>query len=159
MVVPSSVMMSSEQESLETTKRQAHPGCIGCDPENASGLALEFCVRSDGGVQADFQCAQVYQGYPGFLHGGITSLLLDSAMTNCLFAHNVTAVTARLIIRFLLPVTINQSAVVRAWIREYEPPLYVLEAELEQKDQILVRASAKFINRDLIETGGNKKRV
>lgn len=150
-------MTRPEQESLENTKRQAHHGCIGCDPENASGLALDFCVRSDGGVQADFQCSQVYQGYPGFLHGGITSLVLDSAMTNCLFAHNVTAVTARLIIRFLLPVLLDQPAAVRAWIREYEPPLYILEAELEQKGRILVRASAKFINRTVIETSGKKE--
>ena len=142
-------MTNPTQESLEITKGQAHPGCIGCGSENAHGLALEFSVRTDKGVQAEFQCSQIYQGYPGFLHGGITSLLLDSAMTNCLFAHNITAVTARLIIRYILPVAINQSAVVRAWIREYEPPLYVLEAEVTQGDQILVRASAKFIDRDL----------
>ena len=152
-------MTSPPQESLETTKRQAHPGCIGCGPDNDFGLTLEFSVRTDNGVQAEFLCSRFYQGYPGFLHGGITSLLLDSAMTNCLFAHNITAVTARLIIRFLLPVVIDQPAAVRAWIREYEPPLFVLEAELEQKDQILVRASAKFINHDVIETGGNKERV
>lgn len=77
-------------------------------------------------------------------------MLLDSAMANCLFAHQKVAVTARLIVRFLLPVTIDQTAVVKAWIREYEPPLYVLEAEIEQKGQTLVRGSAKFIDRDLI---------
>ena len=137
------------QELLENTKIQAHPGCVGCGLDNGHGLALEFSLRTDKGVEAEFQCSRIYQGYPGFLHGGITSLLLDSAMTNCLFAHKITAVTARLIIRFLLPVEINQSAVVRAWIREYEPPLYVLEAELTQKDQILVRASAKFLDRNL----------
>jgi acyl-CoA thioesterase FadM len=62
-------------------------------------------------------------------------------------------VTARLIIRFLLPVAINQPATIRAWIREYEPPLYVLEAELEQKGRMLVRASAKFIDCATIRTG------
>lgn len=142
-------MTNPTQESLEVTKKQAHPGCIGCSLENTDGLALEFSVRTDMGVEAEFQCSRLYQGYPGFLHGGITSLLLDSAMTNCLFAHNITAVTARLIIRFILPVAVDQSAVVRAWIRENEPPLYVLEAELAQKGQVLVRASAKFIDRNL----------
>jgi acyl-coenzyme A thioesterase PaaI-like protein len=143
-------MTNPTQQLLAFTKRRAHPQCISCSAENASGLALEFSVRSDKGVQAEFACSRLYQGYPGFLHGGITSLLLDSAMTNCLFAHQIVAVTARLIVRFLLPVAINQPAVAKAWIREYEPPLYVLEAELEQNGQILVRASAKFIDRDLI---------
>jgi acyl-coenzyme A thioesterase PaaI-like protein len=143
-------MTNPTQLSLEVTKKQAHPECISCSLENASGLALEFFVRNDKGVQAEFDCNPLYQGYPGFLHGGISSLLLDSAMANCLFAHNIVAVTARLIVRFLLPVAIDQPAVVKAWIREYEPPLYVLEAELEQNRQTLVRASAKFIDRDLI---------
>ena len=147
-------MTNPTQDSLEITKRQAHPGCIGCGPENTHGLALEFSVRTDMGVQAEFSCSRRYQGYPGFLHGGIASLLLDSAMTNCLFAHHVTAVTARFIIRYLHPVAIDQPATVRAWIREYEPPLYVLEAELAQRDKIMVRASAKFIDRDAIETAG-----
>jgi acyl-coenzyme A thioesterase PaaI-like protein len=143
-------MTEPTQQSLEVTRKQAHPDCISCSLENASGLALEFCVRDDKGVQAEFACSQIYQGYPGFLHGGISSMLLDSAMANCLFAHQKVAVTARLIVRFLLPVTIDQPAVVKAWIREYEPPLYVLEAEIEQKGEILVRGSAKFIDRDLI---------
>jgi hypothetical protein len=60
------------------------------------------------------------------------------------------AVTARLIVRFLLPVPIDQPAVVKAWIREYEPTLYILEAEREQNGQKLVRGSAKFIDRDLV---------
>jgi len=145
--------MDPTQQSLEITRKQAHPKCISCSPENASGLALKFSLRDDKGVQAEFTCSQVYQGYPGFLHGGITSLLLDSAMANCLFAHQVVAVTARMITRFLLPVAIDQAAVVKAWMREYEPPLYVLEAEIEQNSRILVRASAKFIDRDLVDTG------
>lgn len=152
-------MTNPTQEFLDITKRQAHPGCIGCGSDNASGLGLEFSVRDDNGVQAEFSCSQIYEGYPGFLHGGITSLLLDSAMTNCLFAHHITAVTARLIIRFLLPVAINQPAAIRAWIREYEPPLYVLDAELVQKGQILVRATAKFISRDVIEASEKKETV
>jgi hypothetical protein len=43
---------------------------------------------------------------------------------------------------------ITESATVRAWIREYEPPLYVLQAEPEQRGKAVVRASAKFMNMD-----------
>ena len=143
-------MTNPTQQFLESTKKQEHPACISCSMENASGLRLKFSVRDDNGVQAEFDCNPLYQGYPGYLHGCISSLLLDSAMANCLFAHRVAAVTARLIVRFLLPVAINQPATVKAWIREYEPPLYVLEAELEQNGRVLVRGSAKFINRDLM---------
>jgi acyl-coenzyme A thioesterase PaaI-like protein len=152
-------VMEPSQLALESTKQQLHPRCISCSTGNTSGLALKFFVRGDRGVQAEFACEEFYQGYPGFLHGGITSLLLDSAMANCLFAHRIAAVTARLIVRFLLPVSTDQPAVVKAWVREYEPPLYVLEAEMEQNGRILVRASAKFINRDLVMASDIKAKL
>jgi len=143
-------MANPSQQYLENTKKHEHPACISCGLENALGLGLRFSVREDNGVEAHFDCNALYQGYPGYLHGGISSLLLDSAMANCLFAHRIAAVTARLIVRFQLPVAVDQPAVVKAWIREYEPPLFVLEAELEQNGQTLVRASAKFIDRNLM---------
>jgi acyl-coenzyme A thioesterase PaaI-like protein len=143
-------MTNPTQQSLDVTRKQAHPDCISCGLKNPSGLGLEFIVRDDRGVQAEFTCSRIYQGYPGYLHGGISSLLLDSAMANCLFAHQKSGVTARLIIKYLIPVAIDQPAVVKAWMREYEPPLYVLESEIEQNGQTLVKASAKFIDRDLV---------
>jgi len=77
-------------------------------------------------------------------------MLFDTAMANCLFARSIVAVTARLIVRFLLPVAVEKPATVRAWVRELEPPLYVLEAELQQDGRILARASAKFIDYNLV---------
>jgi hypothetical protein len=73
-------MPNPAQQFLEITRKQAHPKCISCSVENATGLALDFSIRDDKGVQAEFFCNHVYQGYPGFLHGGVSSLLLDSAM-------------------------------------------------------------------------------
>jgi acyl-coenzyme A thioesterase PaaI-like protein len=137
------------QMTLETVRKQEHPHCISCSRDNLSGLALEFYLRDDSGVEAEFECSRLYQGYAGYLHGGISSLLLDSAMANCLFAHGITAVTARLIVRYLLPVSVDRSALIRAWIREYEPPLYVLEAELTQSGETMVHASAKFMNHEI----------
>ena len=141
-------MKNPSQHSLETFKKQQHPHCISCGVPDAAGLGLEFHLCKDNGVEAVFPCQRLYQGYSGLLHGGIASLLLDSAMANCLFAHQITAVTARLIIRYKSPAKITESATVRAWVREYQPPLYVLEAELEQGGEAVVRASAKFIDLD-----------
>ncbi|MBN2242069.1 MAG: PaaI family thioesterase [Acidobacteria bacterium] len=141
-------MINPTQQSLENFRHQAHPHCISCGAGNEAGLGLEFHLREDNGVEAEFTCDRLYQGYPGFLHGGIASLLLDSAMANCLFAHQISAVTARLIIRYVSPVKITESATVKAWIRDNQPPLYVLEAELEQGGKAVVRASAKFMKMD-----------
>jgi len=136
------------QSCLETIGKEVHPDCVSCSSAGPFSLGLNFLVREDGGVEAEFPCRQMYQGYPGLLHGGVTCMLLDAAMTNRLFAHGKTGVTARLIIRFSRPVVIGRSAAVRAWLRENEPPLYVLEAELAQDGRVLVRAAAKFIKRE-----------
>jgi uncharacterized protein (TIGR00369 family) len=140
--------IEQQQHRLETTKKEAHPDCVSCSSASPLGLGLKFLAREDGGVEAMFPCQEIYQGYPGLLHGGVTSMLLDAAMTNCLFSYGKAAVTARLIVRFLLPIAIDNTAVIRAWLRDSSPPLFVLEAELEQNGKILAQGTAKFIDRD-----------
>ena len=147
--VATNFMKEASQDFLGTVRDRAHPQCIACGRENRSGLGVDFYLRSDKGVEAIFNCDPKHQGYTGYLHGGIASLLMDSAMANCLFAHKIKAVTARLIVRYHLPVKTGTPVIVRAWMREYEPPLYVLEAELEQENSVAVHASAKFINQDV----------
>jgi len=140
--------IEQQQHILDTTKQRAHPGCVSCSSASPLGLGLKFLVREAGGVEATFSCQEIYQGYPGLLHGGVTSMLLDSAMTNCLFSQGKVAVTARLIVRFLLPVATDNTAVIRAWLRDISPPLFVLEAELVQDGQVMAHAAGKFIDRD-----------
>jgi uncharacterized protein (TIGR00369 family) len=100
----------------------------------------------DGSVQADFDCGDLLEGYPHTLHGGIIASLLDGAMTNCLFAHGLVAVTAELTIRFLRPVVTNQAATVQAWLQRSRRTLHRLEAELRQNGQLMAMATGKFIN-------------
>ena len=140
--------VEEQQACLEITRSEVHPDCVSCSSESPLGLGLKFIVREDGGVEATFPCREIYQGYPGLLHGGITSMLLDAAMTNCLFSHGKAAVTARLIVRFLHPVALNDDAVIRAWLKDFSPPLFVLEAELVQNGRITATAAAKFIDRN-----------
>jgi acyl-coenzyme A thioesterase PaaI-like protein len=106
---------------------------------------MSFQTNSDGSVVARFNCRDLYQGYPGFLHGGIVSALLDGAMTNCLFARGVKAMTGEMTVRFLLPVRTNRAAIIRARVTRSRPPLHVLNSELIQDERIAARASAKFM--------------
>jgi acyl-coenzyme A thioesterase PaaI-like protein len=79
------------------------------------------------------------------IHGGIISLLLDSAMTNCLFAKNKKAVTGMLSVRYLHPVSINRMADISARLVKSAPPLYYLEAQISQDGVMLAKASGKFM--------------
>ena len=84
------------------------------------------------------------EGYPQTLHGGIIASLLDGAMTNCLFAHGHVAMTAELRVRYRKPVLIGPEMTIRAWITRSQPPLHLLEAELQQEGCAKAIASAKF---------------
>lgn len=126
-------------------KSLAHANCVVCSSSNKHGLGLSFTSLPDGSVEAMFDCNQVFEGYHNMLHGGITSTLLDGAMTNCMFAHGIHAVTAELNIRFRHPVACCQSVTVRAWIVRSTSKLHLLQAEISQKGQIMATATGKFV--------------
>lgn len=137
------------QAVLEAVRSAEHPRCFVCNPENPDSLKLRFRVQADGSVVAFFPCRSVYQSYPETLHGGITSALLDAAMTNALFSIGIVAVTAELSIRFVAPVRLERGAVVIGTIEKTSShPLYLVRAELQQDRRSLARASAKFLVRD-----------
>lgn len=121
-----------------------HPACMVCGARSRSGLGLRFDKQPDGSVVGRFACDANYQSYPDRMHGGVVSMLLDAAMTNCLFAHRIQAVTAKLSIRFRHPVKLGMEATIQAWLVDQSPPLYVLKAELRQGDQTCALADAKF---------------
>ncbi|NOQ21170.1 MAG: hotdog fold thioesterase [Candidatus Aegiribacteria sp.] len=123
----------------------AHANCVVCSSLNEHGLGLSFKSLPDGSVEATFDCNQAFEGYRNVLHGGITSTLLDGAMTNCMFAHGIHAVTAELNIRFLHPVACCLSVTVRAWITRSSSKLHLLKAEISQNDQIMATATGKFV--------------
>jgi len=67
------------QNTLTDTRNCVHPACVVCSSANTRGLHMEFDVDDDGGVQATFQCVESFEGYPGILHGGVISSILDGA--------------------------------------------------------------------------------
>lgn len=134
------------QGVLEQTRQAAHPLCVVCGQAAECGLGLHFSLRDDG-VEARFECKAHFQGYEGFLHGGVTSCLLDGAMTNCLFAHGITAVTAEITVRFRHPVELDAPLVVHAHITRSQAPLHVVEAQIVQDGQIKAKAVGKFMER------------
>ena len=142
-------------ETFQTRMRrtgQRHDRCIICGRRNRRGLGLRFKACRDGSVEASFACPESYEGYSGVLHGGVVSALLDSAMTNCLFAQGLEAFTAELNVRFLKPVRTLHPALVRACLTRSCPPLFRLEATLHQTGSLMARATASFIRRTGSET-------
>ncbi len=140
------VDQAASQARLEAVRDAEHPRCLLCGASNPHGLGLKFTVQADGSVLAIFPCRDSLQSYGERLHGGLIAAVLDAAMTNALFSTGVVAATAELTVRFLAPVTLEKSAVARAWIdRVTSHHLYYVCSELQQDQEVKARASAKFV--------------
>ncbi len=142
---------SKDACGLPCLRRQNHPDCFVCDPNNQLGLGLCFQRLVDGSVEAWFPCHSLFVGYPGMLHGGIICTLLDGAMTNCLFAHGRAAVTVDLSVRFRQPVALRRPAAVRAWLKEQGTAIHRVAAELTQDGQTVATATARFVEKRIME--------
>ena len=131
--------------NLAQAQASIHGRCVACGTENPGGLKLQFQVDADGQVQATFACPGCFEGFPHALHGGFTSVLLDSAMTNCMFAHGLVCMTGELKVRFRQVVEIGKPARVRAWLERSSHRLHYLRACLEQDGEVRATASARFM--------------
>lgn len=139
--------LDSGPTRLNALRAEAHPFCLVCSQSNPLGLGLKFTLDDDGSVTACFLGHPALEGFPGLLHGGVIASLLDGAMTNCLFARGLVAVTAELKVRYRHPVVIGEEITVRAWIQKSLSRLHRLQAELRQEGCVKATASAKFMPR------------
>lgn len=133
--------------SLYRIAQQAHGGCmvcgdVGCNP---GSLGVEFVQAGDGAVKASFPVTSRHQGYDGLLHGGMIGTLLDAAMTHCLFAQGIQALTAEMTVRFIAPIETGGRVTVTARLLGQTHGIYRLESEMFRKKQLLARAAAKFV--------------
>ena len=132
------------QNSVANISKSVHPKCIVRSSENLSGLGLHFEANDDGSVKATFQCDESFEGYPGILHGGVISSILDGAMGNCMFACGRATVTVEMTTRFRHPVVTGREATVSARITRVSHPLYLLEAEIVQDGKVKATANGKY---------------
>jgi len=82
--------------------------CFVCGMENPIGLKAFFYEDDDGRVMVKFTPRQEHQGYPGFVHGGIISALMDEVIGRVVTSLDIWAVTAKLELKFRKPVPLGE---------------------------------------------------
>ena len=140
-----SVTIEQRQEQLIRLREQEHSRCVVCGTSHPTGLRLEFAVRQDGSVEGSFLCTPNLQGYANTLHGGVVASLVDGAMTNCLFAHGIVAVTGELTVRILCPISTGSTVKIEASLERSLSPVYHLAAKLFQGETMVAKASGTFV--------------
>lgn len=129
-----------------------HPDCVVCSLTNPHGLQLSLEMDVDGHLTGKFQLDGSAEGYPGLSHGGIIASVLDGAMANWLFAHEVVAVTIGLNVKYRHPLCLMREACVRAQLKEDQEPVYVMDARIWQDGRVAAQAIGRFVHRpDIVE--------
>jgi acyl-coenzyme A thioesterase PaaI-like protein len=92
------------------------PACWGCG-DNPNGLHLPLpAAEGLEEYEAYFEFDERHQGGPGIAHGGLVSAAIDEACGLLATWYVFPTVTARMFVRFRLPVPINTELMIRARI-------------------------------------------
>lgn len=129
--------------------------CFACGANNPIGLHLQF-TYSEGTAEALFTAERVFQGYPGIMHGGLVSTLLDEAMAHAAISAHGTAVTGDLHVRMRgRGVPIGRPLRLRGRVTGRRGRLVLAEATLhDEGGSLLAQAEGKFMLVVEKETGG-----
>jgi len=140
---------------LEQMRAEEHAKCVLSGACRAAHFALPFEAMPDGSVEARVCCTSMVQGYDGIVHGGVIALVLDGAMTNCLFAHGIAALTAEMTVRYRHPVATRLPIVVRGRLLAAVGRFHRAEARLSQDGKEMAVATGKFMAKENGKAEGN----
>ena len=114
--------------------------CFGCGQNNPIGLKLNF--RRDGkAVIGEFTPGKLYQGWPGFVHGGIITCLLDEAMSYAVHFEGISCITAKMEIKLKRLALIEESLVITSAVTRNSRRLIGTKAKVSLRDGTVVAES------------------
>jgi acyl-coenzyme A thioesterase PaaI-like protein len=122
--------------------------CYACGSANEHGLHMAFRREGDRTV-CDYEPQPFEQGYPGRMHGGVVSAMLDEAMGWAVYHAREWGATARLTVRYRKPVPLDERLRVEAWVVRNRLRLIELRAELrDARGALLAEGEGTFMKLD-----------
>jgi acyl-coenzyme A thioesterase PaaI-like protein len=127
--------------------------CFVCGESNPAGVRVRFYEQADGSVLARFRGADEHQGYPGRMHGGVISAIMDETMARA----NMTAagdtalgITVTLTLRYCKPVPLETDLTAVARVTKEWPRMFEGRAELHLPDgEVAAEATGRYVKVDL----------
>jgi len=119
--------------------------CFVCGRDNPIGLHLTFYVEGSQ-VKTTFTPGPEHQGWPGVLHGGIISTILDETIGRTCFLVDMWAVTGRFELHYRKPVPIGQPITAVAEIVRARSRMLEARGEIRLADgTVAVEAEGTYI--------------
>ena len=134
--------------------------CFGCGHNNPIGLKLKFTKDGDT-LRSEFTPGKAHQGWPGIVHGGILTCLLDEAMSYAAYYEGVTCLTASMHIRLRQPVIVEEPLVITALVTKNRKKLIETTGRVCLKDgTVIAESTAKqFVVENEAGHGGKSEEL
>jgi acyl-coenzyme A thioesterase PaaI-like protein len=108
--------------------------CFVCGRDNPIGLHMHFYVDDQNCVHAEFTPREEHQSFPGIMHGGLITTMLDELIGRTAIAMNLWCMTVKLDVRFKKPVPIGEPLKLKGEITKKSSRLLEGRGELYLSD-------------------------
>lgn len=134
--------------------------CIMCGLDNEYGVKAPFYSMEDGSVMTVFSYKAEHQSYPGRVHGGLITAMLDEMGLRALWAKELNedsfGVTMSLETKYRKPVPYNEKVLGRGIIVNDMGRFFVTHATIMSMDgTVLAEAKVKYIRLDTNQIAEN----
>lgn len=122
--------------------------CMVCGRDNPWSLKARFYELENGDLVGEFDPLEQHQSYPGRLHGGVSSAILDETIGRAISTTHPEAwgVTVELTVRFRKPVPIDSPLRAIARITRDTSRIFEGSGEIVLPDgTVAVEASGKYM--------------
>jgi uncharacterized protein (TIGR00369 family) len=127
--------------------------CFVCGESNPGGVHVHFYEQEDGSLLARFTGADHHQGYPGRMHGGVITAIMDETMGRAIMIRHgeaIWGVTAELNVRFRKPVPLGVELTAIGRIVSEKSRTFEGAGELYLPDgSVAVEGSGKYVKLDI----------
>lgn len=119
--------------------------CFVCGETRLGRLGVRFKVVN-GTVRAVFTPAEKHVGFPGIVHGGIITALLDEAMVWAIYATTGQfALSNEITVRFIRPLPVGQTVEVVGYLIRRQKRIMEVASEIHDEQAIIyARAWGRF---------------
>lgn len=130
------------------SKQKNSEMCVICGMNNKYGLKAQFYNMEDKSVMTKFRYEEVHQSYPGRVHGGLITAMLDELGLRAYWVEdeNQFAVTMKLDTEYWKPVPYSEDLIGLGKIIKSTPKFLKAEAKiLDIHGNVLANAEGTYI--------------
>lgn len=127
--------------------------CAICGMDNKYGVHAQFYNMEDGSVMSKFRYREEHQSYPGRVHGGLITAMLDEMGLRALWAKEGNdeqfGVTMSLDTKYRKPVPYNTDLIGKGVVVKNNRKFLEVESEiLDLEGNVLANGTIKYIKLD-----------